>query len=372
MTSKKYNVGVIGYGLSAKVFHIPLVEITPSFTLSAIMQRTPTTSNDASKDHPSAKLYHTSEELIADPSIDVIIVTTPPSTHFSLAKASLEAGKHVLVEKPFVPTSDEALKLVDLSRAVGKQLCVYQNRRWDSDFLTLRKLINDGTLGQVVEFSTHFDRYKPVRPETWKGELSMSQGGGVVYDLGTHLIDQAYTLFGLPKTVFANFANQRGDAGEEGVEPDSITILLNYGPNGPLVTVKAGVMSIEKEQLRYWVRGTKGSWKKYHLDVQEDQLKAGLKPGDEGFGIEGKERAGKLVVLDDKGQAKESAYENIVPETYSKLYEGFAKAIESGKEEDVPVKATEAAEVLRIIAAARESAHTGQAVNLIDYSSSRS
>jgi len=364
MANKRYNVGVIGYGMSAKVFHIPLIEITPSFTLSAIVQRTPTPGNDASKDHPSAKLYHSSDELIADKSIDVIIVTTPPSTHFSLAKASLEAGKHVLVEKPFVPTSAEAITLEEISRSAGKQLAVYQNRRWDSDFLTLRKLISDGTLGRVVELSTHFDRYKPVRPDTWKGELSMNEGGGVIYDLGTHLIDQAYILFGNPSTVFATFTNQRGDAGKEGMEPDSITVLLGYGSNGPLVTVKAGVISIEKEQLRYWVRGTKGSWKKFHLDVQEDQLKRGLKPGDEGFGIESKESAGKLVVLGDKGEVTESVYENIAPETYSKLYEGFAKAIESGNEEDVPVKAGQAADVLKIIEAARESAKSGKVVVL--------
>jgi len=192
----------------------------------------------------------------------------------------------------------------------------------------------------------------------------MNEGGGVIYDLGTHLIDQAYILFGNPSTVFATFTNQRGDAGKEGMEPDSITVLLGYGSNGPLVTVKAGVISIEKEQLRYWVRGTKGSWKKFHLDVQEDQLKRGLKPGDEGFGIESKESAGKLVVLGDKGEVTESVYENIAPETYSKLYEGFAKAIESGNEEDVPVKAGQAADVLKIIEAARESAKSGKVVVL--------
>ena len=122
----------------------------------------------------------------------------------------------------------------------------------------------------MVEFETHFDRYKPARPETWKGQLSMDNAGGVVYDLGTHLLDQVFVLYGVPKSVTAFFANQRNDGGEE---PDSITVVLEYGEGGPLVTAKAGVMCIETEQLRYWIRGTKGSYKKFGLDVQEDQLK---------------------------------------------------------------------------------------------------
>ncbi len=143
--------------------------------------------------------------MLADASIDIIVVTTPPNTHFALTKAALEAGKHAMVEKPFVPTAAEAQTLIDISKKTGKLICVYQNRRWDSDFLTARKLIADGTLGRVVEFETHFDRWKPVRPETWKGTLTMAQAGGVIYDLGTHLLDQAYVLFGTPKTVTAIF-----------------------------------------------------------------------------------------------------------------------------------------------------------------------
>jgi len=216
----------------------------------------------------------------------------------------------------------------------------------------------DGTLGRVVEFETHFDRYKPVRPENWKGNLPMDQAGGVVYDLGTHLIDQVYVLFGMPKSVTAVFSNQRND-GE--AEPDSITVMLGYGPGGPLVTAKAGVMCVETEQLRFWVRGTKGSFKKFHLDVQEDQLKAGLKPGDKGFGIENETSSGTLVVLDGD-KPKSSVFKNVEPKTYATLYDGFAKAIEDGGESAVPVKATEARDVLKIIEAARESAKTGNSV----------
>jgi len=250
--------------------------------------------------------------------------------------------------------------LIDISAKTGKLICVYQNRRWDSDFLTVQMLINDGKLGRVVEFETHFDRYKAVRPETWKGKLGMDHAGGVIYDLGTHLLDQAYVLFGLPKSVTAIFANQRND-GEE--EPDSFTVLLSYGEGGPLVTAKAGVISIETDQLRYWVRGTEGSFKKFHLDVQEDQLKAGQKPGDKGFGIESDESSGKLVVLEGD-KPTQSVFKNVEPETYAKLYEGFSKAIGGAGEKAVPVKASEARDVLKIIEAARESAKNGKSVSL--------
>ncbi|KAH8663481.1 hypothetical protein BGZ60DRAFT_432634 [Tricladium varicosporioides] len=360
MAGKALNVGVIGYGMSAKVFHIPLIQVTPQFKLHSIVQRTPKPNDDASKDHPDAKIYHSADEMFADSSIDVIAITTTPDTHFTFTKAALEASKHVIAEKPFVPTSGEAQQLVDISKKTGKLVCVYQNRRWDSDFNTVQKLLADGTLGRCVEFNTHFDRYKAVRPETWKGTLTMEQAGGVIYDLGTHLIDQVYVLFGMPSSVTAVFSNQRND-GE--AEPDSVTILLQYPSGGPLVTAKAAVMSIETEQLRYWVRGTKGSFKKFHLDVQEDQLKAGMKPGDKGFGVEPESHTGSLVVLEGD-KPKQSPYPSIEPKMYSTLYQEFAKAIESGDESKVPVKATEARDVLKIIEAARESAKSGKVVTL--------
>lgn len=346
--------------MSAKVFHIPLIQTTPSFNLHAIVQRTPKPNDNASADHPKAKIYNSADALFADSSVDIIAITTTPDTHFSFTKSALEAGKHVIVEKPFVPTAAEAEELVQISKKTGKLICVYQNRRWDSDFLTVKKLIKDGTIGRVVEFETHFDRYKPVRPETWKGTLGMDQAGGVVYDLGTHLIDQAYVLFGLPKTVTGIFQNARNDGNEE---PDSITILLGYGNAGPLVTVKAGVLCIETDQLRYWVRGEKGSFKKFHLDNQEDQLKDGLKPGDEGFGIESSARSGTLVVLDGD-KPKSSTFANVKPETYGALYAGFAQAVAGGGQEAVPVKASEARDVLKIIEAAKESAKSGKSVTL--------
>ncbi|KAL1884199.1 hypothetical protein VTK73DRAFT_5335 [Phialemonium thermophilum] len=367
--AKKFNVGVIGYGLSAKVFHIPFINLTEDLVLHSIVQRSPRPGNSAPADHPAVKHYTTTDALIQDTEVDIVVVTTPPDTHFGLARASLLKGKHVLVEKPFVPTAAEAQELADLARAQSRVLCVYQNRRWDSDFLTVRRLIADGTLGRIVEFETHFDRFRPNRPADWKGNLSIKQGGGVVYDLGTHLIDQAFALFGVPSAVSGFFVNQREGrfvTGEGGLEhePDSFTAILRYKETGTLVQVRVGVLSVEDEQTRYWVRGTKASYHKSFLDPQEDQLRGGMKPSDTGFGVEDPSRAGTLCVAQEGGKVVRETYPTVQAETYSRFYELFAKSVASGKEEDVPVPAAQAAQVLRIIEAVRESAKTGQEISL--------
>lgn len=354
-----FNVGVIGFGMAAKVFHIPLIATTPSFRLSAIVQRSPTPENSAPATYPSISHYTSAPQLFADPSIDIVIITTPPNTHFPLSLSALQAGKHVLVEKPFVPTSAEATQLIEATEKVNRLICVYQNRRWDADFLTFRKLQKEGKLGRIVDFESHFDRYKPVRPPTWKGELKMDDGGGVLYDLGTHLVDQIVLAFGLPESVSAEFKVERQDGASE---PDAVEVKLRY-PGGLTASAKANVMSIDTEQLRFWVRGTQGTWKKCHLDCQEDQLKAGLKPGDAGFGIEEEGKAGTLCVLED-GVPKKSVLRNVEPETYQKLYSGFAEAVKRGDESLVPVKATEARDVLRVLEAARKSVKEQRVVKM--------
>jgi predicted dehydrogenase len=191
----------------------------------------------------------------------------------------------------------------------------------------------------------------------------MDQGGGVVYDLGTHLIDQVVVAFGMPRRVTAMFQWQRQDGSEE---PDAITVLLGYeegAHKGLLVTVKAGVIGLATQQLRYWVRGTEGTWMKLCLDVQEDQLKAGLKPGDKGFGVEPEEHSGLLTKMEGDKPVK-NILRNVEPETYGALYRRFGEAIQKGDEELVPVKVSEVRDVLRIIEAAKESAKTGRTMGL--------
>jgi predicted dehydrogenase len=268
-----------------------------------------------------------------------------------------------------VPTSAEADALASLAREKGKVLCVYQNRRWDSDFLTVRKLIDEGALGRVVEFETHFDRLRIAAPAAggWKAGMGMKEGGGVLFDLGTHLLDQVYVLFGMPSGVYGKFVRQREGRlvkgeGEAGDEPDSVTVVLNYEETGLVVYVRIGVVSVESKQVRFWVRGSKGSYHKTGLDPQEEQLRGGGKATDAQFGREDESRFGRLSVLEENGSVVDRVCPTVEPDTYLKFYELFAKAVESGKEEDIPVPATQAAQVLRIIEAVKESAKTGREV----------
>lgn len=359
-TKQHFNVAVVGYGLSAKVFHIPFVLAVPDFTLYGIVQRSPKPNDDAAKDHAGIKSWRSVDEVYQDPEVDVVVITTFPETHFDMCKASLEAGKNVIVEKPFVTTVKEASELAEIVKKTGKKLAVYQNRRWDADFLTLKQIMAEGTLGDISEFETHLDRHRPdPPPESWKSKDAPAHGS--IYDLGTHLIDQAYNLFGMPKKVTGFVGTQR--RGVSGGAHDSHTVLLHY--DGPiLVTVKAGVVSPEEEQLRYWVRGTKGSFKKFHLDVQEDQLRLhGIGPGHKDFGVDPESHYGTLIhVPYEKAKHEVRKYPTVTPVTYVEYYRIFAKALKG--EGEVPVKAEEAWDVLNIIEAALLSSKEGRTVEL--------
>lgn len=358
-----YKVGIIGYGLSAKIFHIPFIS-SPStkhlYSLHAIVKRTPEASNDPAKDHPGVTVYRTNDELFADPEVQIVIITTAPASHFELASKAIEAGKHVVVEKPFVPASGEGHELDRLASEKKVMLTVYQNRRFDADFLLLSRLIRDGMLGRVVEFETHFDRHRPEVPNvnTWKTEAA--PGTGATYDLGVHLMDQVVSLFGMPKKVTGYTTPQRL-GGPEGFE-DSCTILLQYD-KGLLVTVKAGVVSPEVEQLRFWVRGEKGSFKKFHLDCQEDQLKEGLRPGVQGYGAEPETSYGVLTTVTESGQM----IQTVAPTPYgdySIYYEMLAEALRTGDRSRLPTDPAVAADVIKLVELARDSAKQGKTLDV--------
>lgn len=240
-------------------------------------------------------------------------------------------------------------------------MLAYSDRRWDADFVTLRQLLDDGTLGRIVDFNTHFDRYSPKLRATWKAETR--PGNGAIYDLGTHLLDQAYTLFGLPARITGFIGNQRTDAPRgagHADSGDSFTVHLHY-KDGMLATARAAVISTEEEQLRYWVRGEKGSFKKYHLDVQEDQLLAGLRPGQEGYGVDPESHHGTLTLLED-GKPVRKTHATLAPKTYVEYYRVLEKALKG--EGEVPVKAQEAADVIRLIELAIESSKQGRTLDV--------
>lgn len=357
------------HSLSAKIFHMPFINLTPGLKLHSIVQRSPKPGSSAPDDLPSLKHFTSSEEMLKDTNIDLVVVTTPPDSHFEITSKILESGKHVLTEKPFVPTAAEAEKLLKLSREKGKLICVYQNRRWDTDFLTVKKLLDEDKLGRIYEFESHLDRYKLGYSKAWQTKLTHEDGFGPIYDLGTHLHDQIYVLFGLPTTVFAKFVQQRkgkfvtGEGSPE-EQPDSFNTVLIYEEKGLIVHGRAGVLSTESQQPRFWVRGSKGSYHKTGWDTQEPQLLAGVKVTDEGFGVDGAAFNGKLELVQEDGSIKDFTHPNVKPQTYLKFYELLTKALQTGKESDVPVPASEAADVLRIVEAARESARTGKAVSL--------
>ncbi|KAG7005234.1 oxidoreductase [Physcia stellaris] len=342
MASKPYNVGVIGYGMSAKVFHIPFLKVVADFKLYAVVQRHPNPEDDAEKDHPCIKSYRSTEELVKDEELDVVVVTTVPDTHVELTKLALESGKHVIVEKPFTPTSHEADDLIALAKKHHRLLTVYQNRRYDTDFLTILSLLRSNTLGRIASFETHFDRHRPTipapsmtNPSSWKTKADVS-GSGAIYDLGTHLIDQAVVAFGLPNRVTGFVGSQRAE--NPGGFEDSCTVLLHY--ESMVAEVKAAV---------------------FHLDIQEEQLKAGMNPSDEAFGVEPEDRNGTITTLQNT-VPKAQHYPNLAPATYKAFYTQFAAALRG--DADVPVRPEEAREVIRIIELARRSSVEGKTLDL--------
>lgn len=257
---------------AAKIFHISFIRTSPSLELQAIVQRHPTSQSSAPVDYPEVKHYLSAEELVEDSSCDIVVITTPPNTHYDLAKLCLEARKHILVEKPFVSRFEDAEHLTKLASDVGRLICVYQNRRFDSDFLAVHKLVQDGVFGWIHEIDTHFDYYRPDSAKSWRGQLSTTEGGGALFDLGSHLIDQAYTLFGLPCSVYGRLLNQKRGCLDL-MHPDSVHAQLNYA-DGMIVNIRISDMSVESPQRRFWIRGTKASFKKDGMDPQEAQLES--------------------------------------------------------------------------------------------------
>lgn len=268
------NVALVGYGFVGKVFHAPLIANTPGLRLHTVA------SSDARKvlaDHPDVRVVAEPEAAFADPDIDLVVIAAPNPVHAALASAALAQGKHVVVDKPFTVTLEQAQQVIADAERAGRIVSVFQNRRWDADFLTLRGLIDNGALGEVMEFHSHFDRYRPVVADRWRERDE--PGSGLWYDLGPHLIDQALQLFGMPEAVFADIALQRDGARAA----DYFNVLLRYPKLR--VVLHAGSL-VSGQQLRFAVHGTRASYLKHGLDPQEDALRRGGIPGQAGWGID--------------------------------------------------------------------------------------
>ncbi|MGV3538375.1 MAG: oxidoreductase [Rufibacter sp.] len=267
---KTIHVGLVGFGMAGQVFHAPFVHSVPGLELVRIRESREENIQLVHARYPKAKVSARVEDILEDDEIDLVVVATPNNSHFELAQKALLAGKHVVVEKPFTPTSAQASELIALAKEQQKILTVYHNRRWDSDFKTVQKVITSGMLGEVVEYKAHFDRYRvATRPNTWKEEEA--PGSGLLYDLGSHLIDQVLVLFGLPKEVWADLQVQRPqsqiiDKFEARFYYDRLTVSLAAG------------FLVREPAPRYILHGLKGSFLKYGMDVQEEALKNGQFP----------------------------------------------------------------------------------------------
>ncbi len=316
----RIRTGLIGRGMAATVFHAPLIRAVPALELVG-------SAGSAEADG-----------MIADPSIDLVVIATPNRSHFPLARAALEAGKHVVVDKPFTLTAEEADALIALAAEKRRVLTVFHNRRWDGDFLTVRRLIESGRLGEVMLFEAHWDRFRPAIGAGWRE--AAGDGAGLLYDLGPHMLDQALLLFGTPDALEADIQAQR----EGAVADDCWRLTLRYGAKR---VVLSAAMLVAAPRPRFALHGTGGSFVKYGLDTQEAALRAGRGPGDTGFGQSSED--GMLTGPDGVTVKIPTERGN-----YAEFYRAVAASVIEGA--PPPVDPADAREGLRLIALARQSA----------------
>jgi scyllo-inositol 2-dehydrogenase (NADP+) len=340
------NVGLVGYGLAGSVFHAPLIRSVEGLRLTHVA------TSVAAKVHgdlPDVEVVETPQALFRTPEVDLVVIATPNLMHFPLAKEALLAGKHVVVDKPFVIRASEGEELARLAVERGRVLSVFHNRRWDNDFLTVREVIASGLLGAVHSYEAHFDRYRPDVRDRWR-EQNLP-GSGLLYDLGSHLIDQALCLFGRPSTVRGETAVQR----PEGKSVDWFRVTLEH--KSVRSVLRAGSL-VRSPGPRYQVHGTTGSFLKHGIDSQEEALRQGRRPGDPGWGRDSEAGYGEIV-FDRDGLSVTGRVETLTG-CYEAYYRDMRRAITDASEP--PVTAAQAIDVIRVMELACESSLRGAAV----------
>ena len=338
--AEQISVGLIGYGMAGRTFHAPVIQSVPNLRLKKVVERH---SSEARQRYPWVEVVPDATTLLQDEEIRLVVIATPNASHFELAQQSLRANKHVVVEKPFTTTSAQAQELIDLARRQNKVISVYHNRRWDGDFQTVKKLLEGRLLGRLVDYESHFDRFRnSPSPNAWREEEVA--GGGILFDLGSHLIDQAQVLFGLPRMITSDIRTQRDFAKTN----DSFDLILHY--DDLKVTLKAGML-VREQSPRFILHGTEGSFVKYGFDPQEEALKQGLTPSEPNWGIDARDQWGTLLTqvggLDLEGHVK------TIAGCYQSFYQNIVDVI-SGRAE-LAVKPEEARNTIRVIELAMES-----------------
>jgi scyllo-inositol 2-dehydrogenase (NADP+) len=341
------NTSLCSFGMSGKVFHAPFIHANKGFHLYGAWERS---QKNAATDYPGIKSFSTLEEMLADEAIDLVVVNTPNYTHYEFAKKALLAGKHVLVEKAFTVTVSEAEELVKIAEQKNRQLSVFQNRRYDSDFKTVKQVADEGRLGKIVEAEFHFDRYNlNLSPKQHKETIN--PGAGLLHDLGPHIIDQALYMFGMPKSLFGFLRVKRPLS----LVNDYFDIQLFY----PSLNVRLKASLIVKEPTAaYSLHGTNGSFIKIRADIQEERLKLGDKPGTTGWGIEPDEARGILNIADNGTTVRSTV--TSLPGDYMEFYNILHEALTQNKK--LPVSANDGLNVMRVIEAVQQSHETKQVI----------
>jgi scyllo-inositol 2-dehydrogenase (NADP+) len=347
--SKVISVGLVGYGIGGRVFHAPLISSVPGLRLTSVVERRGETSRER---YPDVAVVKDPSELFRGDAIDLVVITTPNATHYEFARAAILAGKHVVVDKPFTVLSSEAQQLVDLAKSRHRILTVFQNRRWDGDFLTVSEIVRSQRLGRLVEFASSFDRFRPgLKPGAWREEPG--PGAGLLYDIGPHLVDQALVLFGMPTALRADIRVERDNAATD----DRFEVALQY----ERLTARLGAGMLAREPApRFALRGTQGTFVKYGLDPQEDALRRGGTPRDKGWGVEEPARWGTIETRNGSEGLPEKV--ETLPGRYQAFYEGLYEAIVN--ETEPVVKPEQARDVIRIIELAIESSREGKTVEV--------
>ena len=334
------NTALCSFGMSGYVFHAPFISANPKFNFYGVLERT---KDNAHEKYRNVKTFRTLEEMLADENIELVIVNTPSVTHYEFAKQVINAGKNIVVEKPFTATVAQAEELIQLAKEKNVTLSVYHNRRYDSDFKTVKKILDEGWLGNIIDAEIHYDRFEPEL--SYKAHKEMPTAAvGSLYDLGSHLIDQALVLFGLPNAVYADLNTYRPGSKVE----DYFDVKLFY----PTFKVTLKSSYFVREPLPGNIfHGTKGSFIKSKSDVQEKELQAGKTPGTKDWGKEPENEKGLLHTEKDGKIIKE--YIPTINGNYMEYYDGIYDAIRNHK--SVPVSGKEGMNVIKIIEAAIRS-----------------
>lgn len=343
------STALLSFGMSGKVFHAPFLQAHSGFKLISVWERT---TPHAASIYPSIRSVQRLEEILEDPSVELVVVNTPTATHFDYTRQVLQAGKHAVVEKAFTVTVEEAIQLEQIARERGLCLSVFQNRRYDSDFLTVKKMVASGMLGELLEAELHYDRFKSALSPKLHKELP-APGAGLLYDLGPHLIDQAVVLFGFPDAIFADIRTLRPGSAVD----DCFELLLYY--NRLRVRLKSGYHYREPIPA-YTLFGTKGSFHKSRADVQERDLQAGISPDVAHWGIESKEEEGWVHTETEDGLIQQ--HWPTEAGNYLLYYDAIYHQIR--ERATAPVSAEEGILTMRLIEAALQSSDQQRVIRL--------